>query len=240
MNERAEQRLRVVITGASEGIGFGVAEVLARAGHLVGLTARSKEKLEQRIALLTAARARACAAAGDVRNAEQIRDVMRGLAAELGGIDALVVNAGIVPRQSILEITDHQWREVIDTNLNGAFHTIRAALPYFMDQKSGHIIVVSSISGRLPLAPGSAYAASKHAVTGLADSLFLELREHDIKVTTVFPGSVDTPSHRREGHDDSWKITPQEVGDACRAVLETRRENVISRLEIRPLRKPGR
>ncbi len=242
--EQPKRPRRVVVTGATEGIGRGIAEVLAEAGHMVGLTARSQEALDARISELAHRGRRACAAAGDVRDAVQTRAVMRALGSALGGLDAVVVNAGIVSRASILEITDAEWRDLVDTNLHGAFNTIRAALPFFVEKTTaaqpagGHIIVVSSISWRLPLAPGSGYAATKYAVTGLAESLFLELRELDVKVTTVYPGSVATPSHREPGSDDSWKVTPREVGEACRSVLETRRENVISRLEIRPLRKP--
>ena len=109
---------------------------------------------------------------------------------------------------------------------------------YAIEQKSGHVVNVSSISGYFPLKGGSGYAATKYAVTGFSDSLFQEVREHGVKVTTVFPGSVDSTSHRHEGQDSSWKVRPEEVGDAVLGLLRTRDGNVISRLEIRPLGRP--
>ena len=81
-------------------------------------------------------------------------------------------------------------------------------------------------------------AATKYAVTGFSESLFQEVREHGIKVTTVFPGSVDSASHRDEGQDSSWKVRPKEVGDAVLSLLSTRPGNVVSRVEIRPLGRP--
>jgi len=127
---------------------------------------------------------------------------------------------------------------MIETNVSGVFHATRAVLPYLKAQGHGHIINVSSISGRLPLQGGSGYAASKYAVTGFSESLLLEVREHGIKVTTIFPGSVDTASHQAAGDDASWKVRPEEIGQACRDVLRTAPGTCISRLEVRPLKPP--
>jgi len=145
-----------------------------------------------------------------------------------------------VTRKSALEISLEEWRDLIDTNVHGLFHATRAVLPRLTEQGHGHIINVSSISGRLPLPGGSAYAASKYAGTGFSESLFHEVREFGVKVSTIFPGSVDSASHRHDPSEDTnWKVQPEEVGDACRALLETSPGNCISRLEIRPLKKPN-
>src|SRR5690606_16913700 len=94
-------------------------------------------------------------------------------------------------------------------------------------------------SGRVPLPGGSAYAATKFAVTGLGQSMFQELRGYGIKVTTVYPGSVDSASHRHDAAaDHSWKVTPEEVGEACWDIIHTRAGHCISEREIRPLRRP--
>jgi NADP-dependent 3-hydroxy acid dehydrogenase YdfG len=126
---------------------------------------------------------------------------------------------------------------MVDTNLNGLFYATRAVLPHLVRQKRGHIVNASSISGYVPLAGGSGYAATKQAVTCFSESLFPEVREHGIKVTTVFPGSVDTES-QRSSDDTAWKLRPEEVAEAVLAALRTRAEDCWSRVELRPLRRP--
>jgi len=109
------------------------------------------------------------------------------------------------------------------------------------EQRRGHLINVSSISGRMPLPGGSAYAATKYAVAGFTESLFQEVRDFGIKATVLFPGSVDSASHRHDpAADHSWKVKPEEVGLACLDALNTAPGTCISRIEIRPLgRGPG-
>jgi NADP-dependent 3-hydroxy acid dehydrogenase YdfG len=107
------------------------------------------------------------------------------------------------------------------------------------EQGRGHIINVSSISGRVPLPGGSAYAATKFGVTGFGQSLFQEVRDHGIRVTTVYPGAVDTASHRNDADaDGSWKVSPEEVGRACAHILGMPEDTVISEYEIRSLHRP--
>lgn len=228
-NERRARR--IIVTGASAGIGRGIALELARAGHVLGLLARRRSALEATVAEIQAAGGRACAISADLRRSGDAQAGVRGLIELLGGLDALVNNAGIVSRTGFLDMTDSEWRDLVDTNVHGVYHAIRAALPTFLEQSSGHFINISSISGKLPLAPGAGYAATKFAVTGLSQSLFLELRDHGIKVTTIYPGSV--------GSAASGKVTPEEVGRVCRDVIETRAQNLVSEVEIRPARRPG-
>ena len=146
---------------------------------------------------------------------------------------------GLVIRKDALTITLDEWHDMVNTNINGLFYATRASLPYFTKQKSGHIINISSISGHTPLPGGSGYAATKYAVTGFSQSLFHEVRDHGIKVTVIYPGSVDSASQRHnQNAATDWKVKPEEVGQACRDVLNTSPGNCIQQLEIRPLRKP--
>ena len=236
----SEGDMKILVTGASRGIGRGIALVLGRAGHEIGALARSVDGLDSLATELRDAGATIAVAPLDLRRAKDIEPAIDRLTDALGGVDALVNNAGLVIRKSILDLEIDEWRAMMETNVDGPYLVTRAVLPRLRAQGHGHIVNVSSISGRLPLANGSAYAASKFALTGWSESLFLELRDFGIKVSTVYPGSVDTGSHRHDPNaDHSWKVTPEEVGEACRAILETSPHNVVSRLEIRPLRKPG-
>jgi len=231
--------MKVIVTGASMGIGRGIATALGRGGFAVGLLARSSEKLEALAEELTEQGVTARYTACDVRDALAVEAAIAALGAQLGGIEALINNAGLVLRKPVTGISLDEWHALIETNVNGLFYCTRAVLPTFQAQGHGHIINVSSISGKVPLPGGSAYAASKYAVTGFSQSIFQELRDYGIKVTTLYPGSVDSASHRHDpGADQAWKVQPEEVGEACVAVLRTRRENCISELEIRPLPRP--
>jgi NADP-dependent 3-hydroxy acid dehydrogenase YdfG len=232
--------MKVIVTGASKGIGKGIATYLAMDGFEVGALARSGDLLEDLKAGIAEEGGTCHVAACDLREAEETEAAVRSLAQALGGLDALINNAGIVLRRNVWEIRPEEWHALIDTNVTGLFHATRAALPIFRDQNRGHVINISSISGKVPLPGGSAYAASKYAVTGFSQSLLQEVREFGIKVTTIFPGSVDTASHRHEPSAEvSWKVTPEEIGRACAFVLKSAPGTDVSELEIRPLRKPG-
>lgn len=231
--------MKLIITGASKGIGRGIATFLAREGFEVGLLARSEDLLEELRREIEAANGRCVHARCDLRDAGEARAAIHRLIEELGGLDGLINNAGLVIRKDAFTLPLEEWQAMLETNVSGLFHATRAVLPHMKARKHGYIINISSISGRLPLAGGSGYAATKYAVTGFSDSLFLEVRDHGIQVTTVYPGSVDSSSHRHAPDEDaSWKVKPEEVGQACRDILRMPAGTCISQLEIRPLRRP--
>lgn len=233
--------MKVIVTGASQGIGEGIATFLGRNGYRLGLLARSEERLHRVQSRIREGGGEAVVAPCDLRDQAATEAAMGSLMDRLGGVDALVNNAGLVIRKSIFDLDPEEWREMMEVNVNGLFYATRAVLPKMREQGGGHIVNISSISGRVPLPGGSGYAASKYAVTGFSESLFQEVREFGIKVTTIFPGSVDSQSHRHPtGGDSSWKIQPEEVGEAIHHLLATAPNNLISSLEIRPLRKPPR
>lgn len=227
--------MKVIVTGASRGIGRGIASVLGREGFSLGLAARSKDELGALANAINEHGGTAVPWPCDIRDAEAVRQMVDGLAEQMDGLDALINNAGLVLRKDVCDISLHEWHTLIETNVNGLFYATRAAVEQMRPQGFGHIINVSSIAGKVPLPGGSAYAASKFAVTGFSQSIFQELRAHGIKVTTVFPGSVASERHHTE--DQDWKVTPEEVGRACLDVLRTRPGNCISELEIRPLNR---
>ncbi len=231
---------KVIITGASKGIGKGIADVFAEKGYHLGLIARSSDLLEDMRYKIISNGGVCHVSNCDLRDQEHVTLAVQKQIELLGGVDALINNAGQIIRKSVLDISLDEWHAMMDTNVNGVFYTTRAVLPTMKEQGSGHIINISSISGKLPLPGGSGYAASKYAVTGFSESLFQEVRQWGIKVTTVFPGSVDSASHRHNPKEDhSWKVRPEDVGIACHDILSARGNTLISQLEIRPSKKPG-
>ncbi len=230
--------MNVIITGASRGIGKGIAQVLVKAGHNVGLLARNKSELTSLKSELDAVGGQCEIESCDIRNHAQVQDAIDSLIDRLNGIYGLINNAALIIRKDIIELSADEWDSMIETNVNGVFYATKAVIPHLVNKKQGHIINISSISGRMPLEKGSGYAASKYAVTGFSESLFHEIRNFGIKVSTVFPGSVNTrfdTDHKDQ--DNSWKVDPDEIGEACLHILNTPDQTCISRVEIRPLRK---
>ena len=230
--------MKVIVTGASAGIGRGIAKALAEGGCAIGALARSEDALDSLNDEISASGGVCHTSSTDLRSPDEAAAGITALAEALGGVDALINNAGLVILKSTLALELEEWHAMVETNLNGLFYATRAVLPGMIENGRGHIVNISSISGYLPLSGGSGYAATKYAVTGFSESLFHEVREHGIKVTTVFPGSVDSDSHRHQGDDGSWKVKPEEVGKAILDLLNTDAGNCISRLEIRPLKRP--
>lgn len=233
--------MKIIVTGASKGIGRGIAIRLAAAGHQIGLLARSGDALEALRNELAPAAGSHAASPCDLCDHDATATAIASLIDNLAGVDALINNAGLVIRKSCFDLGLDEWHAMVNTNINGLFYATRAVLGPMRAQGSGHIINVSSISGKFPLAGGSGYAATKFACTGFSQSLFQEVRDFGIKVTTIYPGSVDSASHRHDPEaDHGWKVTPEEVGQACLDVLSTRPGNCVSEVEIRPLARPPR
>lgn len=231
--------MKIIVTGASKGIGRGIATRLAGAGHQLGLLARSEGALAELRGEISKGGVQHAVAPCDLQDAEATAGAIEQLIGTLGGVDALINNAGLVIRKNCFDLQLDEWHAMVNTNVNGLFYATHAVIGPMRAQGSGHIINVSSISGKFPLPGGSAYAATKFACTGFSQSLFQEVRDYGIKVTTVYPGSVDSASHRHDpASDHGWKVTPEEVGQACLDVLNTRPGNCISEVEIRPLARP--
>ncbi len=227
--------MKVIVTGGSKGIGRGIATFLASKGFHVGIISRTESRLQQVQQEIVDAGGTCNISVGNLRDPDATSSGIANLIQGMNGIDALINNAGLVIRKDVFNISLEEWHAQIETNINGLFYATRDVLPYLRDQGHGHIINISSISGHVPLPGGSGYAASKYAVTGFSESLFQEVRDYGIKVTTVFPGSVETDSQNEK---ETWKITPIDVGKACYDILTASEPTCISQLEIRTYRRP--
>jgi (+)-trans-carveol dehydrogenase len=182
-----------LVTGAARGVGLRTAVLLAEHGaDIIGLD-RSEHLADLR-AQVEATGRRVVAVTADVVDLAATRAAVDIGVAELGRLDIVVANAGIVVAGAALDITDEQWQQSLDVNLTGVWNTCRAAVPHVLAAgDGGSIVITSSTAGIKGFLMRASYVASKHGVTGLARTLAAELGPHSIRVNTVHPTRVDTP-----------------------------------------------
>jgi NADP-dependent 3-hydroxy acid dehydrogenase YdfG len=182
----------VIITGASSGLGEATARYLSAQGATVVLGARRGDRLHALSTELTNRGAKALAIATDVTDRNQVKRLVDTAVQTYGRIDIMLNNAGLMPQSLLENLQVGEWDRMIDVNLKGVLYGIAAALPHMQQQKSGHIINVSSVAGH-KVGPGFAvYAATKHAVRALSEGLRQEVKSYNIRTTVISPGAVAT------------------------------------------------
>ncbi|MBC7655207.1 MAG: SDR family oxidoreductase [Oligoflexus sp.] len=221
-----------LITGASKGIGYGIAEALLKLGVKVAITSRSQESADEAAEKLGSD---VLALASDVKDAKSQQNAVDKTIEKFGSLDFLIANAGVGHFAPIDEMDEKDWHDVIDTNLTGVFLSVKAALPSLKKSK-GYIITISSLAGTNFFAGGSAYNASKFGLTGFSQSIMLDLRDYGVKVTTIMPGSVATHfnDHEPDKNKDAWKIQPEDIGQMVCDLLNMNPRTLPSKIEVRP------
>jgi len=185
----------VIVTGASKGIGRGIARVFARHGGRVLVAGRDMAAAEATVAEIVAAGGTAFAMRGDVARWDDMQALAAAAVARHGGIDILVSNAGIYPGRTIEAMTGADWDAVLDPNLKGNFHAVRACLPALKASGAGRIVMISSITGPITGVAGwSHYGASKAGMLGFMRGAALEFAPHGITVNAVLPGNITVES----------------------------------------------
>ncbi len=239
MNDLNLKLKTALITGGSKGIGLGVAKVMMNQGINVVVTSRSLTSAESAAKELNQnGKAKALGLKADVRNLIDQQDAVRQTVETFGSLDYVIANAGLGHYAPIWEITDHQWKETIDTNLTGVFYSIKASVEELKKSK-GYFITVSSLAGTNFFANGSAYNASKFGVVGFTQAVMLDLRQYDIKVSTIMPGSVASHFNGNEpGEKDAWKIQPEDIGDLVMDLIKMNPRSLPSKIEVRPAKPP--
>lgn len=226
-----------LITGGSKGIGFGVADALARAGMNVVITARNSVEVESAAARLEG---RALGLVCDVRDYEQQQAVVERTLAEFGKLDVVIANAGVGGYAAIDEMELDTWHNIIDTNLTGAFYTVKATVEE-LKRNQGYLITIASLAGTNFFEKGSAYNASKFGLVGFTQAVMLDLRKYGVKTTTIMPGSVATHFNDNVPSDkDAWKIQPEDVGEMVVYLLSAPARTLPSKIEVRPTMVGGR
>lgn len=182
----------VVITGASSGIGEATARFLSAAGACVVLGARRLDKLTGLAKEITDAGGKAEVVQTDVSKREDVKALVEKAVEVFGRVDVLINNAGIMPNSRLDKLQVEDWERAIDINLKGTLYGIAAALPFMQEQKSGHIINVSSTSGHRVNPASAVYSATKFAVRAISEGLRIEMTPYNIRSTIISPGPVDT------------------------------------------------
>jgi short-subunit dehydrogenase len=184
----------VFLTGASSGIGEGLAIALAKRGAILGLVARREEMLQDLARRCDAAGGTAQAFAADVTDANAIQNAADKLRGEFGHIDILIANAGIGGNNTdTRELKPDAVKKVIDINLLGAVNSVYAVLPRMVGRGSGHLVAISSLAGFRGLPKSAAYSASKAGMTAFFESVRLDVKKRGIDVTIIQPGFIKTP-----------------------------------------------
>ncbi|MEI7026651.1 SDR family NAD(P)-dependent oxidoreductase [Paenibacillus sp. y28] len=222
--------LVVVITGASSGIGAEAAVRFAERGAIVVLMARSEQKLRQVAARIAGDHA---IVPVNVADRDQVEEAMQQVIGRYGRIDVLINGAGFAWFEYFEKAPIDHFEAMMDVNYFGTVRCIKAVLPHMLGRGKGHIVNIASVVGKIGNVKSSAYAASKHAVLGLTNSLRPELRERGVLVSAVNPGPVATPFFDKADPDGSYvqkvakyMLTPQQVADAIVSTVMHRRMDV--------------
>ena len=234
-----------LVTGASSGIGEGIALGLAEAGATVALSARRKDRLDALVKKIEEAGGKALALPGDMTIEAEAKKAVEDTVAQLGRIDILINSAGVMQAGGIENCDLDEYRRVMDINLFGTLYTCTAAVPHMLEQGGGDIITISSLAGRKGGPFTNAYSASKHAVNFMTDAMRQELGDRNIRVTTLMPGATESEVAGNIS-DPNWRkaiqahvtkegaVKPKDMGDTVVFILSLPRRVNVSEICVRP------
>jgi NAD(P)-dependent dehydrogenase (short-subunit alcohol dehydrogenase family) len=238
MMDRSLEGRRAVVTGSTKGIGLAIAQSLVAEDAKVVISSRHQGDVDNTVETLDpSAQNQVSGRVCDVRNSDQVSDLIQHCVETFGGIDVLVNNAGIGIFRSVEEMSLQEWRDTLATNLDGVFYGCHFAIPEMKKDGGGFIINVGSLAGVNAFPHGAAYNASKFGLVGFSEALMQEVRYDDIRVANIMPGSVATEFSRNQDKS-SWKL---DASDVAQVVLETLKRDprcLTSRIEMRPSKPP--
>lgn len=223
------------ITGGSKGIGYGVAAKLLDAGMKVAISGRNLKTVEEAAKEL-GTDDQVLALASDVTKHKDEDNAVAHILNKWGQIDVVLANAGVGHFAPVDELSEDEWHQMINTNLNGVFHTLKATVEALKKSK-GYYMTLASLAGTNFFAGGAGYNATKFGVVGFTQAAMLDLRKYDIKVSTIMPGSVATHFAGNEpDQKDAWKIQPEDIGELVLDLLKMHPRTLPSKIEVRPSR----
>lgn len=228
------QNKTILLTGASKGIGRTLALLLSKGHNNLVLVARSEKELTTLKAECEANGAKTLIFVGSVADDALAKNAIETTIHEFGGIDFLINNAGYGIFKNADEIEVDEWNTLMETNVTGTFLFCKYAIPYMKTAQSGHIINVASDVAKRTFAGGSLYCASKFAQEAFSTAIRREVRPHNIKVSVIYSGLVDTPFHGEGEGREGW-LQDDDMADAIHYVMNQPKHVVIDELMIHPL-----
>lgn len=226
-----------IVTGASKGIGRAIALKLAKEGHTISAFGRNETELKSLVEEINKTGSDAVYFAGDVADKHFVNKSVEETINKFGGINNLINNAGFAVFKKFIDSDLEEFQRQVDTNIYGIYNFTKAVLQNMIDRKSGTIINIASLAGKNGFIGGTMYTATKHAVMGFTKSLMLEVREHNIKVSAVCPGSVSTEMILNSSlapSDPAKILTPNDIADAVSLIINLPISANLSELDIRP------
>ena len=223
------------ITGGTKGIGLGTAKALLDAGMRVAISGRNLEKAKE-VAASLGDTTEIIGLSSDVSNFDDEQKAVEQIIQHFGQLDVVLANAGVGIFNSVDELELEEWNQMINTNLTGVFHTLKASVEE-LKKSEGYYITLASLAGTNFFENGAGYNASKFGVVGFTQAAMLDLRKFNIKVSTIMPGSVATHFNNHTPNEkDAWKIQPEDIGQLVLDLLKMNPRTLPSKIEVRPTR----
>jgi NADP-dependent 3-hydroxy acid dehydrogenase YdfG len=238
-----------IVTGASSGIGYAISLALSKAGIRVAVGARRTDRLQelekQIIKNNDGGGETFIQKKLDVTSKSDCDSFVDAIVGKWGKVDILINNAGLMPLSYFRNGKVEEWERMIDVNIKGVLYCTSAVIPHMLDKKSGHIVNISSVAGRIVFAGGSVYCATKHAITAFSEGLRKELSpEHNIRVTCIEPGAVSTElletitDESMEGHIQATKnmetLQSEDIANAVLYAIQAPNHVNVNEILIRP------
>jgi NADP-dependent 3-hydroxy acid dehydrogenase YdfG len=244
-----------LVTGASSGIGAATAQLLADEGAAVSLVARRRDRLDELSAAIESGGGRALVIEADATDEDQVRAAVDQTVAELGRLDVVIANAGVMLLGPIVDAPVQEWTRMVQLNVLGLMYTAHAALPHLLSaaerapRQVADLVLISSVAGRVPREGSGAYNATKHAVGAFGEALRQEVTRRHVRVSLVEPGAVATElaSHNRPEIQEGMRarfanierMEAQDIADAITYIVTRPRRMAVNEMLIRPTEQQG-
>lgn len=222
-----------VVTGAGSGIREAIATLLHEEGAKVVLAGRNKDKLQNVANQLAQDSVKVVPT--DVTKKEEVDELIKMAQQTFGGLDIVINSAGQMLSSKITDYQVDEWDSMIDVNIKGTLYTAKAALPTMLEQSSGHLINIASISGFEVTKSSTIYSATKAAVHTITQGLEKELAKTGVKVTSISPGMVDTAITATYNPTDRKKLEPQDIAEAVLYALTQPKHVNVNEITVRPV-----
>ena len=227
-----------LITGAARGMGKEIARTFSREGAAVGLLDIQEEELQQVVQEIQAAGGKALGLVADVRYYDQVEKAVQSIVENFGPIDILVNSAGLSGNGLVHKISEEDWDLCFDINVKGTFLLCKAVVPIMLERKRGQIINIASLSAWIRGSGGcSCYGASKYAVRGFSRYLAVELRDANIKVCCLSPGTTDSHFRGHPTGNPDW-MKPEDIASAALFIASQRDRTAVAELAVSMVNEP--